>query len=70
MKGIGMAKQLAPLFGIAEDHGLALFRRRYVRCKCDGWDEFWDQVDEGKNLTGLTLPGRVHHRRACPKYPA
>ena len=56
------------LHGIAEDHGLALFRRRYTRCDCDGWDEFWDEVDEGKNPTGLTLTGRSHHRRQCPKH--
>lgn len=62
-----MSKQLAPLRGIAEDHGLALFQRRYTRCDCNGWDAFWDQVDEGKNLTGLTLPGDSNHRRECPK---
>lgn len=56
------------LCGIAEVHGLTLFKRRYDRCDCDGWDEFWDQVDEAKNFTGLTLSGRSHHRRSCAKH--
>jgi hypothetical protein len=57
------------LRGIGDVHGLALFQRRYERCTCKGWEEFWDHVDEGKNLTVLILKGRSHHLRRCPHNP-